>query len=103
VWSHKGPTLKGIRYCNHPDTELRFPGPRSDTFWTEGYSCSSCRVCQTAFWNRPVPCVIQWTLVNRSAVPESSCSLSTLHLTQQMCASGMNPPVSLRLMCRYKH
>jgi hypothetical protein len=30
VWSDKGPTLKGIRYCNHPDTELCFPGPRSD-------------------------------------------------------------------------
>jgi hypothetical protein len=34
VWSHKEPTLKGIRYCNHPDTEFCFPGPRSDTFWT---------------------------------------------------------------------
>ncbi|PNF41545.1 hypothetical protein B7P43_G12310 [Cryptotermes secundus] len=28
VWSHKGPTLKGIGYCNHPDTELCFPCPR---------------------------------------------------------------------------
>jgi hypothetical protein len=35
VWSHKGPTLKGIRYCNHPQTKLFFPGPRSDTFWTD--------------------------------------------------------------------
>jgi hypothetical protein len=34
VWSHKGPTLKGIRYCNDPDTELCFPGSRSNTFWT---------------------------------------------------------------------
>jgi hypothetical protein len=34
VWSHKGPTLKGIKYCNHPDTELCFPGPRLDIFWT---------------------------------------------------------------------
>jgi hypothetical protein len=34
VCSHKGPTLKGIRYCNYPDTELCFPGPRLDTFWT---------------------------------------------------------------------
>ena len=25
VWSHKGYTLKGIRYCNHPDTEIFFP------------------------------------------------------------------------------
>jgi hypothetical protein len=33
VWNHKGPTLKGIRYCNHPDTELCFPGLRMDTFW----------------------------------------------------------------------
>jgi hypothetical protein len=37
VWSHKGPTLKGIRYCNHPDAELCFSGPRTDTFWTEYY------------------------------------------------------------------
>jgi hypothetical protein len=34
VRSQKTSTLKGIRYCNHPDTELCFPGPRSDTFWT---------------------------------------------------------------------
>jgi hypothetical protein len=27
--------LKGIRYCNYPDTELFFPGPNSDTFWTD--------------------------------------------------------------------
>jgi hypothetical protein len=31
----QGATLKGIMYCNHPDTELCFPGPRSDTFWTD--------------------------------------------------------------------
>jgi hypothetical protein len=35
VWSHKGPTLKGIRYYNHPDTGLCFPGPRSDIFRTD--------------------------------------------------------------------
>jgi hypothetical protein len=34
VWSHTGPTLKGIRYSNHSDRQLCFPGPRSDTFCT---------------------------------------------------------------------
>jgi hypothetical protein len=24
--------------CNHPDTELCFPGPRSDDFWTQWQS-----------------------------------------------------------------
>jgi hypothetical protein len=36
VWSHKGPALKGIGYCNDPDAELCFPG--SDTFWTGWYN-----------------------------------------------------------------
>jgi hypothetical protein len=26
--------LKGIRYCNQPNTALCFPSPRSDTIWT---------------------------------------------------------------------
>jgi hypothetical protein len=37
VWSHKGPTLKGIRnWAPLPPqgTQLSFPGLRSDTFWT---------------------------------------------------------------------
>jgi hypothetical protein len=34
VWSHKGPTLKGIRNWAPPGTQLFFPGLRSDIFWT---------------------------------------------------------------------
>jgi hypothetical protein len=40
VWSHKGPTLKGIRnWAPHPGAQLYFPGLRSDTFWTGWYVC----------------------------------------------------------------
>jgi hypothetical protein len=38
VWSHKGPTLKGIRNWAPPGTQLFFPGLRSDTFWTGWYN-----------------------------------------------------------------
>jgi hypothetical protein len=41
VWSHKGRTLKGIRYCNHNDTGLCFPCPRLHTFWTDLVSMGS--------------------------------------------------------------
>jgi hypothetical protein len=38
VWSHKGPTLKGIRNWAPPQgMQLFFPGLRSDTFWTGWY------------------------------------------------------------------
>jgi hypothetical protein len=37
VWSHKGPTLKGIRNWAPPGTQLFFPGLRSDTSWTGWY------------------------------------------------------------------
>ena len=47
VWSHKGLTLKGIRYCNHPDTELCFPSPRSDTFLDKEVNSLSC-ACDTS-------------------------------------------------------
>jgi hypothetical protein len=40
VWSHKGPTLKGIRNWAPPGTQLFFPGLRSDTFWTGWYDLS---------------------------------------------------------------
>jgi hypothetical protein len=40
VWSHKGPTLKGIRNWGPcpSGTQLFFPGLRSDTFWTGRYN-----------------------------------------------------------------
>jgi hypothetical protein len=37
LWSHKGPTLKGIRNWAPAGTQLLFPGLRSDTFWTGWY------------------------------------------------------------------
>jgi hypothetical protein len=38
MWSHKGPTLKGIRYCSHPDTELFFPAQGRIFFGQTSYS-----------------------------------------------------------------
>jgi hypothetical protein len=39
VWSHEGPTLKGIRnWAPPPRYATFFPGLRSDTFWTGWYT-----------------------------------------------------------------
>jgi hypothetical protein len=43
VWSHKGPTLKGIKNWAPPGTQLFFPGLRSDTFWIGWYATSKLR------------------------------------------------------------